>query len=115
MAYTTDNEDPDSPVRVMHPYLQKLPPLRFQTTTAYTANETKLEVTENHEWFHPIGEVVTSLVKAGLRLEFLHEHPEIPWRATPYLVISEPGQCRIPHNWPNIPLSSSLKAVKPQT
>ena len=34
MAYTTNNENPNSPVRVMYPYIQKLPPLRFQTTTA---------------------------------------------------------------------------------
>ena len=115
MAYTTDNENPNSPVRVMYPYIQKLPPLRFQTTTAYAANETKLEVTENHEWFHPIGAVATSLIEAGLRFEFLHEHPEITTRATPYFAPREPGQCRIPHYWLNIRLSFSLKVVKPQT
>jgi SAM-dependent methyltransferase len=114
VAYTIDDEDPDGPVTVRYPYFHKPEPLRFQTTTAYADNETKLEVTENHEWFHPVGEVVTSLIDAGLRLEFLHEHPEITWRAMPYLVPGEPGQYRMPDDRPNIPLSYSLKAAKPK-
>ena len=113
---TIDDEDPDpnGPVTVRYPYFHKPEPLRFTTTTAYADNETQLEVTENHEWFHPVGEVVTSLIDAGLRLEFLHEHPEITWRAMPYLVRGEPGQYRMPDDRPSIPLSFSLMAVKPE-
>ena len=114
MAYAIDDEDPDGPVTVRYPYFHKPDPLRFVTTTAYADNETQLEETENHEWFHPVGEVVTSLIDAGLRLEFLHEHPEITWRAMPYLVPGEPGQYRMPDDRPNMPLSFSLKAVKPK-
>lgn len=110
---TIDDEDPDGPVTVRYPYFHKPDPLRFTTTTAYADNETRLEVTENHEWFHPVGEVVTSLIEAGLRLEFLHEHPEITWRAMPYLVPGARGQYRMPDGRPNIPLSFSLLAVKP--
>ena len=115
VAYTIDDEDRSGPVTVRYPYFHKPEPLRFQTTRAYADNETKLEVTENHEWFHPVGEVVTSLIDAGLRLEFLHEHPEITWRAMPYLVPGEPGQYRMPDDRPNIPLSYSLMAVNPNT
>ena len=114
VAYTIDDEDSDGPVTVRYPYFHKPEPLTFQTTTAYADNETPLEVTENHEWFHPVGEVVTSLIQARLRLEFLHEHPEITWRAMPYLVPGAPGQYRMPEGRPNIPLSFSLLAVKPE-
>jgi SAM-dependent methyltransferase len=114
VAYTIDDEDPDGPVKVRYPYFHKPEPLCFQTTTAYADNDTQLEVTENHEWFHPVGEVVTSLIQAGLRLEFLNEHPEITWRAMPYLVPGAPGQYRMPDDRPNIPLSFSLLARKPE-
>ena len=113
VMFTIDDEDPDGPVRVRYPYFHKPEPIRFETPTAYADNETKLEVTETHEWNHPIGEVVTSLIDAGLRIEFLHEHPEITWRAMPYLVPGERGQYRMPGDRPNIPLSFSLMAVKP--
>jgi len=32
------------------------------------------------EWTHPISEVVTALMDAGLRVDFFHEHYEIPWQ-----------------------------------
>jgi len=114
VAYTIDDEDPDGPVKVRYPYFHKPEPLCFQTTTAYADNDTQLEVTENHEWFHPVGEVVTSLIQAGLRLEFLNENPEITWRAMPYLVPGAPGQYRMPDDRPNIPSSFSLLARKPE-
>ena len=110
---TIEDENTDETVRVRYPYFHKPDPIRFDTQTAYTDNRTALAVTETHEWIHPIREVVTSLIDAGLRLEFLHEHPEITWRAMPYLVPGERGQYRMPDDRPNIPLSYSLKAVKP--
>ena len=32
------------------------------------------------EWTHPLSETVTALLDAGLRLDFLHEHYEVPWQ-----------------------------------
>jgi SAM-dependent methyltransferase len=113
MAHCIDDEVPDGPVRVRYPYFHKPDPIRFNSTIAYADNKTKLAVTETHEWAHPVGEVVTSLIDAGLRLEFLHEHPEITWKAMPYLVPGDSGQYRMPDDRPNMPLSYSLKAVKP--
>ena len=39
----------------------------------------------NYEWNHGLGEIVSALLDARLRLEFLHEHPEVPWQALPWL------------------------------
>lgn len=108
-----EDEDPEGPVRVAYPYFHKPEPLRFESSVAYIDNETKLAVTETYEWNHPIGEIVTSLIDAGLRLDFLHEHPEITWMAFPFLVPGRRGQYRMPDDRPNFPLSFSLKATKP--
>lgn len=115
IAFTVDDEDPDGPVRIRYPYFHKPEPLRFTSTTAYADNKTELEVTETREWNHPVGEVVTSLIEAGLQLSFLHEHPELPWRAMPYLVPGKPRQYQMPDDRPNIPLAYSLLATKPAT
>jgi hypothetical protein len=32
------------------------------------------------EWLHPVGEVVTAILAADLRLRWLHEHDQILWR-----------------------------------
>ena len=39
-----------------------------------------------YEWMHPLGEVITALLQAGLQLEFLHEHPFTVFQAFPFLV-----------------------------
>lgn len=57
------------------------------------------ETTSNRtvEWLHGIGEVVSALAAAGLRLEFLHEHDH--------------GHFRLPARL-NVPLVYSLRAAK---
>lgn len=67
--------------------------------------------TRTHEWIHPIGGVVEALVRAGLSLEWLHEHDSVPWRMFKRLQAHEDGMYRWPgKRW--LPLSYSLSAVK---
>jgi hypothetical protein len=33
-----------------------------------------------YEWTHTLGAIVTALASAGLRIEFLHEHPFADWQ-----------------------------------
>lgn len=49
------------------------------------------------EWLHGIGDVVTALAAAGLRVEFLHEHDR--------------GHFRLPAEQ-GVPLVYSLRAAK---
>ena len=72
-----------------------------------------LAVARAYEWFHPIGDVVTALIEAGLTLDFLHEHDRVAWRALPFLEPAERGLWRMPEDRPQIPLSYSLSAHKP--
>jgi hypothetical protein len=64
-----------------------------------------------------MGEIVTGLVEAGLRIEFLHEFPFTVFRAMPYMVQSsdDSGTWRLPEPWDGkLPLLFSLKATKPE-
>ncbi|GAA1963185.1 hypothetical protein GCM10009738_43210 [Kitasatospora viridis] len=49
------------------------------------------------EWRHGVGDVVTALAAAGLRVEFLHEHDR--------------GHFRLPAG-PRVPVVYSLRAAK---
>ncbi|MQT13099.1 class I SAM-dependent methyltransferase [Segnochrobactrum spirostomi] len=64
-------------------------------------------------WFsHPLGAVVTALIAAGLRIEFLHEHPKVTWQMFAELVEDADGL----FGWPDapwLPLAYSLSARKP--
>ncbi|MFG1699126.1 class I SAM-dependent methyltransferase [Nonomuraea sp. NPDC049309] len=61
---------------------------------------------------HGLGEIVTALANAGLRLEFLHEHEYTLFRR--YHALTErDGAYRTPEGKPRVPLMFSLRACAP--
>lgn len=76
----------------------------------YAVEGSVLEHTTSFEWTHPIGSIVTSLVDAGLAIDFVHEHAEVPWKMFSVL---EPGADQL-FRWPGqslLPLSVSVAAT----
>ncbi|WP_367321719.1 class I SAM-dependent methyltransferase [Streptomyces sp. HUAS ZL42] len=63
------------------------------------------------EWQHPIGEVVSALAAAGLRIEFLHEHAVSVFQRFETFEQRD-GYYRFPADRPGLPLMYSLKATK---
>src|SRR5215472_13664708 len=49
-------------------------PFAYDDATTYTGDPTPLAHTRSYEWCHPLSEIITSLLEAGLCLNFLHEH-----------------------------------------
>ncbi|MFF9350193.1 class I SAM-dependent methyltransferase [Streptomyces sp. NPDC014734] len=65
------------------------------------------------EWQHPIGDVVSALAAAGLRIEFLHEHDASLFARFSALERQADGFYRFPADRPRIPLMYSIKATRP--
>jgi SAM-dependent methyltransferase len=65
-----------------------------------------------YQWLHPLADVVSALIGAGLSLSCLHEHACVPWRMFECLVESEDGMFFWPDE-PWLPLAFSLRAVRP--
>ncbi|MEW1655937.1 methyltransferase domain-containing protein [Streptomyces sp. NPDC093707] len=65
------------------------------------------------EWQHSLGEVISAVAGAGLRVEFLHEHDMTLFQRFDVLRRGEDGYYRFPDDRPRIPLMYSLKATKP--
>ena len=65
----------------------------------------------DHSWTHPLGEIVTALIEAGLTLRWLREHDAITWPAFACLVEGPDGLWRWPDR-PWLPLSFSLWAER---
>jgi SAM-dependent methyltransferase len=66
-----------------------------------------------HQWLHPLSDVVTALIEAGLRLDWLHEHDAVPWRMFTSLIEDAAGLYRWPDR-PWLPLAYSLRATRPE-
>lgn len=72
-AYVFENAESGDGLRVAYPY-ESLPnnPLRFETQGTYADQAADYKGVE-YGWNHPLGDIVTALTEAGLRIEFLHE------------------------------------------
>lgn len=78
----------------------------------YTSADAVFEHPESWEWNHGIGEIVSALSAADMRIEWLHEHSVVAWHLNDHEGLRE----RADHMWEaensTLPLSFSLRALK---
>ena len=65
-----------------------------------------------YAWRHSLGDVVTSLAHAGLRVTAMREYPYTFWRQFPALRQDADGWWRWPDDAPQVPLLYSLLAAR---
>ena len=65
-----------------------------------------------YEWNHSLGEIVTALIGAGLRIEYLHEFPFSSYRALPSMQKGDDGLWRFPEGNDSFPQLFSIRATK---
>jgi SAM-dependent methyltransferase len=77
----------------------------------YTDLDARFEHPEAWEWNHGIGEIVTALAGAGMRIRWLHEHTTIAWNLADEQLVQRPdGLWEQPGS--TLPLSFSVRATK---
>jgi SAM-dependent methyltransferase len=77
------------------PYFHR-EPLVFNDPADYANEAARLQNARTYEWIHPLGEIVSGLLDAGLALRWLHEHESVPWRMFKVLVQDVEGMYRWP-------------------
>lgn len=109
-----DDEDGVTPgdLRLRYPYWEHAEPLTFNVEGSYADRGAPTDGLVEHGWNHSLGEIVTALIDAGLRIEFLHEFDFAEW-AMPFLESDDEGRARLPADVSGrLPLFFSLKASK---
>lgn len=109
----TDSLDDATGSRVTHDYFAR-DAWVDETPGTYADLDAQTVHNRSVEWQHPVGEVVSAVAAAGLRIEFLHEHDVSLFPRFGSLVRHEDGFFRFPAGRPRIPLMYSLKATKPR-
>lgn len=98
---------------VEYPYFEREEPTVFDQGGTYVATDAVFEHNVTHEWNHGLGEVVTSLLDAGMTITALTEHDSVPWEALPGLMEDVGGgEWRLADRPWRLPHSYTLKAVK---
>ena len=112
MLFTIDETVTDALV-VRYPYVEVAEPLVFDEGTTYVETTREFTNTTTHEWNHGLGEVVTALLDAGMRLTMLVEHDSVPWMALPdQMRGGEDGEWRLIDRPERLPLTYTLQALK---
>ena len=122
MLWALDDERIDGELVVGFPYFETERPREWLGEATYVDGP-PLKNLRSFDWNHGLGEIVTALIDAGLRLDFLHEHHEVVWQALPWMVRTDgaseaKGYARRtawqlpPEQRDRCPLMYSLKATK---
>jgi SAM-dependent methyltransferase len=104
---------PDGEFRAERSYFFSEEPQRIEVAGSY-ATDNMGAVGVQYVWDHSLGDVIDSLINAGLRLEFLHEFPYAARAKFPFMEQGEDGWWRLPPDrHGTIPFLFSLQARKP--
>jgi SAM-dependent methyltransferase len=90
------------------PYLARQP-LLVDKSEDYADPTVQLQNSSTVEFLHPLSDIMTSLIEAGLRIDRFQEHDSVVWKMFANLVRRARGE----YAWPDkpwLPLSYSLRA-----
>ena len=83
-------------LRLAYPYWSHEEPITFDVHGSYADPDAiPGSGLVEHSWDHSLGEIVTALIDAGLRIDFLHEFPFTHGLSFPFLEQCEDGLLRV--------------------
>ena len=111
------NDDPGANELAVHyPYFHTEEPLMYERQAPGThADSDARQAATTYGWHHSMGDIVGSIVSAGLEIEFLHEFPYSQYEALPLMERGDDGWWRLKEAAESVPLMFSLKATERAT
>ncbi len=104
---------PEGEFKAERRYFFSEEPQRLELKGSYATADTG-PTSVQYIWDHSLGEIINSLITAGLTIEFLHEFPYAARAKFPFMEQGEDGWWRLPsHQHGTIPFLFSLQARKP--
>lgn len=104
-----DNNQSAKELRVVRPYYYSPVPTITNPDSSYAERSAHVK-NAAYEWHHTLGEIVTALCRAGLKIEFLHEFPVCNFQFLPSMIQDNDGLWHSEGDF--IPLIFSLKASR---
>jgi SAM-dependent methyltransferase len=95
-----------------YPYIHGTQPHIFDWVGTYANYDADIQ-SQSVEWDHSLGEIMNSLIDAGLSIEYLHEFPYCAWPMFSFMERREDGYFHMTKYQDMLPMMFSLKATKP--
>ncbi len=113
IALVFDDDDGVTELKLRYPYFTQSEPFAFEVKGSYADRTATVNQRFEYGWNHGLGEIVTALATAGLRIDFVHEFPFNEWPIS-FLQPAGDGTYRLRSpDEGRLPLFFSLKASKP--
>lgn len=114
MLWTLADPRPDGLLVVEFPYFERDEPTVWDEPGTYVATDVTFTQTVTHEWNHGLGEIVGSILGAGLVITDLAEHDTVPWEALPgQMHRAANGEWQLVDRPWRVPMTYTLQARKP--
>jgi len=107
MLWTLDEQRKDGVLAVDYPYFEAGGAVRDDDGGTYVTTDATFRNNVSWSWNHGLGEIVSAVLAAGMRITMLEEHDSVPWDALPgqmedigdgeYRLVDRPG--RLPHTY----------------
>jgi SAM-dependent methyltransferase len=111
-TWVFDNEFKDD-FKLKYSYFHSPEPEKFDVDGSYAGPNAKIEPCVDYEWTHGMGDVINSIIHAGLQIQFLHEFPMSCFQQFPFLEKRDDGYWYYDNPEIQLPLVYSIKAIKP--
>jgi SAM-dependent methyltransferase len=111
VLWSVDEQRTDA-ITLGYPYFEHAEPVMFDEPGTYVATDAEFTHNATREWNHGLGEIVTAVLDAGLRLTMLVEHDSVPWDALPGRMTELDGEWRLTEHADRLPMTYTLQAVK---
>jgi SAM-dependent methyltransferase len=113
MLWTLEDVGNEGKVLVEYPYFEHEEPFVFTEGGTYVKTDAEFETSETHTWNHALGEILTALLRRGMRITGFVEHDSVPWDGLPGLMERlDTGEHRLRDRPSRLAASYTLQAVK---
>lgn len=95
-------------------YFETEKPLIFDEEGSYVDTDVNFQHNRTASWNHGIGELLTAVLDAGLRITQFVEHRSVPWEALPGAMVNDAphNEWRLRDDPQLLPLTYTLQAIK---
>jgi SAM-dependent methyltransferase len=98
--------------KIGYNYFNQNNPIIVDDESTYASPDAKVKNKVTYEWFHPMSEIINSLITHGLEIEFLHEFPFGFFQIHPDMQQRDDGYWEFQTFESSIPMLFSLRAKK---
>jgi SAM-dependent methyltransferase len=112
-AWVFDDAPGVTDLELRYPYFAPPEPVAVDDPGTYADRDAPLEHGRTYWFPHSLGEIVSALIDAGLRIDHLHEFPFSTYQFLPFTEKRADGKVYLTKHDGSIPLLFSIKATKP--